>query len=256
MSRQAILFVAYGTTHPDAANAYIHARETLEKRCPEIPIFDAYTSARVRETLRAQSIWINSPAEAVKAIEQQGFCEVYVQSLHVVAGEEFHRMVRDIRAAGTALKVQFSPPLMRSAHDIRTIADFLALHPPLERRPDDIWLLMAHGHPEGRCDSVYMALAAELTQRDRRIFLSTLYTLFPIKEQIQNLLTADTRRIFLSPLMGVAGKHAADMLAGSGPESWRTQLIDAGFSVFPQMTGLIDTPLILDYFLRECESFL
>lgn len=55
---------------------------------------------------------------------------------------------------------------------------------------------------------------------------------------LEQLKRSPWRRILLAPLMLVAGDHAQSDMAGNEPDSWRSRLEAAGFSVDCRPEGI------------------
>jgi len=64
-------------------------------------------------------------------------------------------------------------------------------------------------------------------------------------------IASKTPRIIIRPLLVAAGTHARRDLAGDGPASWRSRLIQAGWQVRPVLTGLGEVAAIADIFARH-----
>ena len=93
--RKGILLVAFGTSEEKALPAYegIEAafRPALEQG---EPLVWAYTSNIIRTKLGRQGKKVYSVDEALDALAEQGVTDLSVQSLHIMAGEEFTKLDR------------------------------------------------------------------------------------------------------------------------------------------------------------------
>ena len=63
-------------------------------------------------------------------------------------------------------------------------------------------------------------------------------------------------RAVLVPLLLTAGTHVGEDIAGSGPESWKSRLEEAGLVVHPVLEGLGRLPQVQALYVRRLEEML
>lgn len=85
MSKIAILVVSFGTTYVETRRTTIEAIETaIQQAFPEATVFRAFTSKIVvRRIQENEHQHVDSPVEALKHIQEQGFDELWVQESQV-----------------------------------------------------------------------------------------------------------------------------------------------------------------------------
>lgn len=96
--KQGILLVAFGTSEPEARGAIDRIVETARKTFPDAEVRLSYTSNIIRrKILKEEGLAIDSPLIALAKMQDEGFTSVTVQSLHIIAGEEFHQLASVVR---------------------------------------------------------------------------------------------------------------------------------------------------------------
>lgn len=240
-SQEALVAVWFGTTVPGAAGSYLPVEEELKRRNPGLPLCRAYLSGVVRRRLGGK---IPSPAECLNRLLDAGVRRVRVFAGLLTAGEEFDR-----------LRAELAPFLPANGG-----FDALLLSPPVCAEPDrrqrffaavaatvpagDAALFMGHGHADGRSDLLYCTAAAELKQFHPGLFLACVEGRPAFEEVREKLLNAKISLLRLRPLLLTAGDHARNDLAGTGAESWKSQLEKAGIECIPELCGLGEYPAV------------
>lgn len=240
-SQEALVAVWFGTTVPGAEASYLPVEEELKRRNPGIPLYRAYLSGMVRRRLGGR---VPAPAECLKQLLDAGIRRVGVFSGLLTAGEEFDR-----------LRAELVPFLPKNGG-----FDALSLSLPVCAEPDrrkqffaavaatvpagSAALFMGHGHADGRSDALYCSAAEEWRQVHPELFLACVEGRPAFEEVRQELLHAEINRLSLRPLLLTAGDHARNDLAGSGAESWKSQLEAAGIECIPELRGLGEYPAV------------
>ena len=70
----------------------------------------------------------------------------------------------------------------------------------------------------------------------------------PVLERIRR---EKPKKVYLTPLMVVAGDHANKDMAGDGPDSWRSQILAEGVETECLMKGLGEYPAIREMYIRH-----
>ena len=94
--KRGMLLVTFGTTFPEVRNSYQNIEAKARRAFPETPIYWAYTSHIVREKMAGNGKTVLSPAQALEKMAKDGFTHVAVQSLHLIAGFEYHDLVKTV----------------------------------------------------------------------------------------------------------------------------------------------------------------
>lgn len=260
--KKAILVVSFGTTHLDTLQSAIGATECKIKECfPEYEVRRAFTSRFVIKKLYDRdALVIDNEQQALEKLAQDGYREVIVQPLHVVAGEEYDKvkkLVAHYAHAGVFDRIVLGRPLL--------------YYMGQEDRPDDYALaikavtgtlfalpsegaavvLMGHGglHP---ANAAYAALQLKLLQAGAdNVFIYTVDG-YPSLRHVMDTLRKNTiRKVTLVPFMLVAGDHAKNDMAGEEPASAKSQLEQAGFSVTIRICGLGQLQAIQELYVQH-----
>jgi sirohydrochlorin cobaltochelatase len=239
-----IVMAAFGTT-TRALDTYRFMDAMLAHRFPGADIRWAYASRMVRDWIKARrDIDLRHPHEVLRDLIQEGHSWAVVQSVHMMCGHEFFRLVEEARSCD--IRTSIGLPLLSSPDDYEHVARILAENNP--RQPDDAVVLAGHGtdHPSW---AGYMALNQILSDAFAPgIFVGMIEggCLSP-ESVVRKLKAGGFRRVRLTPMMLVAGIHFQEDIAGE-EDSWRTVLEDAGFSVTVAGDGLGNHPDIVGLF--------
>lgn len=246
--KDAILIVSFGTTHLDALEKNICAVERdIQAAYPETSCFRAFTSPTVRRRLKEKfGIEIDSVEEALQKIKASGFTHVTVQPTLLLPGEEYDRLRRDVLTAAGDLCISIGLPLLWEDGDIQAMARILKRAYPTEE--DTILLAMGHGTSHA-ADSVYFRLRKAMTALGME--LCTVEGSIDFDGAIKNLLNQPRRKVHLVPLLLVAGDHSKNDMAGDEPDSLKSRLTAAGFSVTCSLAGLGEIPEIRQAFIAR-----
>ncbi len=247
-TRPGILLVAFGSSEASAQVSF----ENLERRTraahPEIPVRWAYTSHIIRHKLAGRGELLDSPEMALARMRDEGFTHVAVQSLHTIGGAEYHELqqvVGAFRSMGGFDCVLLGDPLLASQEDMERVVEAVLSTIPSSRRPNEAVLLMGHGthHPS---NAFYAALMFQLQLSDANLFVGTVEG-FPGIDVIRDLLLRKgIRKVYLMPLMSVAGDHAKNDMAGDQDDSWTSVLTRAGLDCVPVLKGTAEYDVFAD----------
>ena len=246
--KQGILLVAFGTSVPDAASAYQNIERKVTAAYPGIPVRWAYTSPTIRAKLAKKGRFIDAPQTALAKMMDEGFTHVAVQSLHIIPGEEFHRLVQNVRAftgmAGGFESVRIGHPLLGTQKDLERVAAAMIKNIPRERKPADAVVLMGHGtaHPS---NAFYAAMMFHFQQQDPHIFVGCVEGAPEIDTIKEMLLAKKIGKAYLMPFMAVAGDHALNDMAGDEADSWKSILTAADVQCTPVLKGMAEYDDIL-----------
>lgn len=237
-----ILLVAFGTTVPEARASYDAFERSVREAFPGVPVRWAYTSHIVRKRIAARGLAVPSVPQALETMRADGVRRVAVQSLHVIPGEEYHdKLLRTVlehrRRANGFEAVALGDPLLSTHEDMKAAAAALLASVPAERGADDAMVFMGHGthHP---ANIYYPGLQWYLSERDPLAFTGTVEGAPGLDWVLDRLKAEGVKRVWLQPLMTVAGDHARNDMAGDEPGSWKSVLDDAGFEVHPVLRGM------------------
>ncbi|ANZ61170.1 sirohydrochlorin cobaltochelatase [Secundilactobacillus paracollinoides] len=250
MSKTALLIVSFGTTYPQTRHETIEATENaFQMAFPDAEVFRAFTSKIVVSRIKQnEDITIDSPQEAIAKISAAGFDTLYVQSLHLIPGIEYHQVEDAVRASASHFKrVVIGRPLLNDFADYQAIVHFLKqIGSPLAA--DEAVLFMGHG----TANSAFTAYAClDHMLMDSQHYMGAVESYPDIQFEIGRLKAAGTKKVRLQPFMLVAGNHAHNDMASDAPDSWQSQLQRAGIQVTPVQKGMGAYPEIQQQFVAH-----
>ncbi|MCU4155117.1 sirohydrochlorin cobaltochelatase [Carboxylicivirga sp. A043] len=264
------LLVTFGSSFPEPQLTFQKIDETAKKEFKNEEIRWGYTSDLILNKLRQGNgegslngtvIDNDTPQEALEVMVKEGYSTFYVQSLHVIPGEEFEELNEAIEAFEhkyEGVKVKVGTPLLTSDADIKAVAKVLADKFATQVAEGPV-LFMGHGTPH-QADGQYTKLQAELTALNPNFFVGTVEGIGFGKEENEgkgplaigslvakvNAITPKPTKVTITPLMSIAGDHANNDMNGitgkTDPieQSWRERLEAEGYEVTDIMKGLGD----------------
>ena len=266
-SRTAILFAIAGTSCRPAMEVYNTISRAAALRFPGVEPRWCFTSAPVRRKLTAQGVPAPDPAEALAALQKDGFTRVAVQPLHLADGMEFGELAEVVEAwhnrPDAAMKLALGHTLLTSETDWRRTLEALlaelatdqALGPGRAGATDRI-ILVLHGSSDPR-GAQTIARAVEISRAvDPRILLGMTLGQPNLAEVVRTCQAAGVKRVWLRPCFVVAGFSAKDDIAGAGAASWASTLTRAGIEVIPVVKGLGEVEAIVQIWLEAVEKLL
>ncbi|HON36302.1 MAG TPA: sirohydrochlorin cobaltochelatase [Methanothrix sp.] len=242
-----ILLAPYGSASPRAMATYERILASYRRSFPGMPILLAFTSGLMIKRLEErEGIAVLSIEEGLEQLSGLGCIQAVAQSLHIVPGGEFHRLVSQARGyklkeadREERLRISIGLPLLSGLEDCLRLSGAL---PPLWNEPprgeeEDAVLLAGHGtgHP---ADALYSQMAQVLRRDHGRVLLGAIEGFPGIEEMIEELKACGAEKIRLRPFLLVAGGHAENDIAGPGRDSWKSTLEREGFEVDVRLKAL------------------
>lgn len=257
--KKAILLVAFGTSVPEARNVFDKIEEQTRKAFSGVEIRWAFTSKIIRAKLAKEGKVMDSPEMAMAKLMNDGYTQVAVLSLQTIPGEEFHELYQNAKLfgqmAGGFEKILVALPLLSSAKDMETVAGTLMKNIP-SRKSGDAVIFMGHGTGHHPADAIYLAMNQVVQDIDSRAFVRTVEGSLTIETLIPRLKQLKIKKVYLVPMMSVAGDHARNDMAGDGQDSWKSILTQAGYQCEPILKGTADYPEIVDVWLDHLRTVL
>ena len=248
-----ILLVAFGSSKSSAQVSFENIDQKVKAAYPGVPVRWAYTSHMIRKKLAKQGKFLDSPEVALAKMQDEGFTHVAVQSLHTIAGAEFHDLRRTVGAfkdIGEFQKLVLGYPLLATQEDMQRSVGAILETIPEDRKKGDGVVLMGHGthHP---ANAFYAALMFQLQLKDPNIFVGTVEG-FPEIDVIKELLLKQKiKKVYLMPFMSVAGDHAQNDMAGDEDDSWKSVLTKAGIQCVPILKGTAEYDSFVDIWVSH-----
>lgn len=254
--KSAILLVHFGVSLPDVRKKTIDRLEQLVRaRHPEQTVCSAYTSEMIRRKLARHGVKIFNTDLALQHLANAGVTEVVIQPTHLIAGDEYHKMLSQIEGhRGRFESIRVGKPLLYAPEDYRRLADIL--HTAYPCAADTALVLMGHG-TEHAINAAYPALCYEFAHRGYdHIFMGTVEGYPDLNDVMQDLSRRPVQAVRLAPLLFVAGDHAQNDMAGDEPDSWKSRLTTSGYRVEPLVTGLGELEAVQAMYLDHLDAVL
>lgn len=254
--KKGILLVAFGSSIPEAQVSFANIDKKVKAAFPGIPVRWAYTSSIIRHKLAKEGKQLDSVEMALAKMADENFTHVGVQSLHTIAGEEYHDLLKTVhgyRNMGTFQRVMVGYPLLGTEADLTRVADVMIRNIPKERRKKEAVVYMGHGTPHP-CNAFYAAMMYHFQQKDPNIFVGTVEGSPSIDDVKAFLLENKTKTAYLIPFMSVAGDHARNDMAGPEDDSWKSILTQAGIKCIPVLKGSAEYDGIVDVWVDHLAS--
>ncbi len=256
-TQQAILLTAFGTSVPKANKAYKNIEEEFRKAFPDKDIQWAYTSSFIRKKLRKRGQKIHSPAMALSKLAEDGYDQIFVQSLHVIPGSEYHNLLNTAKrfeGMPEGIKnITIVDPLLTSNADMHNVSKAMIENIPEERNPDEAVVFMGHGSHHA-ANIYYPGMQYYLWNRDNLLFVGTVEGAPKLDEVLQNLQQNQIEKVWLSPLMAVAGDHAKNDMAGEEADSWKSVLESKGYKVKTVLKGMAEYDNIVSVWIDHLRA--
>ena len=96
---------------------------------------------------------------------------------------------------------------------------------------------MGHG-TEHEVNDVYFKIRTKLQQMSEQLELACVEAAPLFEDAVKHLKTLNIQKVYLMPLMVVAGDHAMNDMAGDDEDSWKNRLENVGFEAIPVLKGL------------------
>jgi sirohydrochlorin cobaltochelatase len=253
-----ILLVAFGSSEASAQVSFENIDRKVKAAWPDVPVYWAYTSRIIRHKLVGQGKTLDSPAVALAHMADQQFTHVAVQSLHTIAGAEYHdlrRVVGAFKSMGDFESIILGYPLLATQADMEKTVNVLFDMIPADRKKEDVVVFMGHGthHPS---NAFYAALMFQAQQRDPLVFIGGVEGYPEIGEIRSWLAEKKIKTAWLLPFMSVAGDHAKNDMAGDETDSWKSILSEAGIACHTVMKGTAEYDSFVDIWLSHLEDVL
>lgn len=306
-----IIIVAFGTT-THARKTYAFMNQRVKERFADHEIRWAFSSRMVKQHAKkcsAHSIKnsknqleenikssmseanaqtavtsnIQSPAEVLKELYEQGHSWAVVQSLHIINAHELYRLVDEVKTV--PIRTSIGLPLLTSYSDYSYLADAMISIYKSHILEKEAVVFVGHGtdHPSW---SSYLAFESilrnklstslisdyslnngakyNLNQEDRhnqaepyqnRIFMGLIEGEPEQSDIIEAVIKCGVKKVYLVPFTLVAGVHFKEDIAGS-EESWKSAFEDAGLSVEIEQQGIGYQKAVIDIFMDHIQDAL
>jgi sirohydrochlorin cobaltochelatase len=254
-SDKALLLVAFGSTWQDAFDDFDATVDAYKKEFPGYDVYISFSSAICRNRAAAGEHQYDpvkpaqvrnyyAPERWLNAFGHEKYADITVQSLQVIPGEEYGRVVnalKDFANNGNndldnsylkTVKLHLGTPLMATGSDDVTEAnDVKNLAVELDKiygtkAAEGAMLFMGHGNPDEydtyKANIRYTQLENVLRAMNKpyanNYFVGTVDMMGNFKTDVKNRMQIASitsgSKVFCAPLMSIAGDHANNDMAG------------------------------------------
>ena len=255
-SKKAILVVSFGTSYENTRKLTIEAIEhDIADAFPACPTYRAWTSKMIIAKLKKRDgLTIHTVKEALEQMLLDGITDVIVQPTHVINGIENDQMKADALSFRDRFSsIVFGNPLLTTEEDnqaiVRVVADEFR-----DMDPDTALVLMGHG-TEHFANSAYSQFENMLRDLGHEsTYVGTVEGFPSLDYVIRRLKIREIKKVYVMPLMIVAGDHARNDLAGAEADSWDSILKADGFETEVIMKGLGEIDAIAEIFVKHLKK--
>lgn len=256
MSKKALMIVSFGTSFDEAMPAIVHIEETCRRAFPEYDFYRAFTSGMIiRKLKKTKNVQIDNPQEVMEKLAAQGYDEVLCQPTHIINGMEYEKMMGMLRPYKEQISViRVGKPLLTEEEDYRKACQIVMqqLSAPLAK--DEAFVLMGHG-TEHYANSAYCQFENMLRDLGyENTYVGTVEGFPGLDYVIRRMKIRGIRKVYLMPLMIVAGDHARNDLAGAEADSWDSLLRAEGFETEIFLKGMGEIDGIADLFVEHLQA--
>ena len=252
-AKPAIVLAAFGTT-TNAFPTYDQIDKQVKERFPGYEVRWAFTSKKVRhKVLEEQHKKLQSLLEVLTDLKANGFTRVVIQSFLLAPGKEWEAVVKQSREV-TGITVAVGKPLLSSKSDEMTVLKVLSKEFPSDLKKNAV-VLVGHGSPDPKAQATNNSFAQLLHSRypDGNVFFGLVEFEKPGKEEVlQEVRRSGATSVKIIPFLLVAGDHVQNDILGSGPESWKSELLKMGnYQINGVRQGLGEQTEIVNIYLEH-----
>lgn len=244
--KKGLAIMAFGTSHHDAyknniSPIYHEAIDTFT----DVVVRKGITSRIVKRILEKEyEEFVPNEKEIVELLKEDGCQKIYIQPLHLLKGHEYEKLLMEGVILGS--------PLFETEEDVKRFAERMDFH----REKEDCLVLMGHGSSH-EAEWIYEAL--EKTYRDKgydQFFIGTVEGSITLDHILPKLKERAIKKVYLQPLMLVAGDHAKNDMAGEEEDSWKSRLEAAGIEVEVVLKGVGEYEEVRQLYMKKMKELL
>lgn len=256
--KKGILVVSFGTTYENTRKLCIESTENrIKEKFKDYEVKRAFTSQMVIERLKKRDgIKINNVEEALENMINEGFEEIYIQSLHIIPGHEYekmHRQIDSFKEKYNFKNIKVGKPLLSDEEDYAEVVEAVDIK---DLKESEAIIFMGHG-TDHASDNCYSRLEDKFSEKGlKNVYVATVEGNETIEDIIPLLKERKIEKVKLMPFMLVAGDHAINDMAGDEEDSWKNRLLKEGFKVETYVKGLGENEKIRDIFVSHLDSII
>ena len=284
-TRKAVVLAAFGVSRIEGLEGIMNVKKRVEAAFPDTPVELAFTSGMIRSVWRRRRhnpewlaahpaippevLEIKGPLAAIAGLQDEGYRQIAVQSLHVYAGEEYVNLkahvdaLRSIRTVKPKQrpfdKLVLGRPALGVPGSVHRPEDDLseaaaAMREDVEKAREDGSALVYLGHGNRNFDlQVYVEFEEALheTYPETPVFLGLVEGRPSATDVVEHLRRTGVKKVSLVPFLLVPGGHAIEDMAGDGDRSWKVIMEQSGFEVDCVLRGLGELDAWADIYVRH-----
>lgn len=239
-ANKAVVVISFGTTFQDTCEKTIAAIERdIQDVFPDRKVYRAWTSGFIRKKiLQRDGVKILSPEEALQLAIDEHCEDLLIQSTHLLAGGEYEKIIEAAKPLMSRFtSFHISRPLLEQERDIKEAVGVLS-GIFTDVKEDEMAVFMGHGSDSLKIP-VYDLLNETFMKMGCENFVTGTVEFDPgIRPVLKMVRERKPKKVYLSPLLVVAGDHATNDMAGDGEDSWKNQISSEGPEVECIMKGL------------------
>lgn len=250
--KKALLVVSFGTSYPEARIKNIEAcEEAMRAVCPDRDFFRSWTSNIIRKKIAEHDqLFVDSPEQALLRLIEQGYTDIAIQSLHIINGDEFEKITREVLAYQDQFEcMTIGKPLLSTVEDFQLAIDALKGQAP-KLQDDERVVFMGHGTSH-HTFAAYACLDHMFMEKKLPFMMGAVESYPEIETIVERLKHEHVRKVHLMPFMVVAGDHAINDMASSEDDSWSSQIQALGIETECHLLGLGENPKIRALFAQH-----
>lgn len=260
--KDAILVMSFGTTFKETRAKTIEATvEAIQAAHPDTKVVLAFTSHIIIDRIKAkEGLVIPTPEEALEELKEEGYTRIAITSLDLFPGMEyaydtavFNLYKDEFKKMTLGTSLMYWMGQEDQPDDVAEFVKAVETQLPM-RGPKDAVLLMAHGTPHPS-NAYYSVIQTRVDMAKlKNVFVYTVEGWPHLQNIIPKLKAAGIENVTLMPIMMVAGDHANNDMAGSDPDSHKSQLEAAGFKVNTYIHGLGENAAIRQLYVERAND--
>ena len=255
--KKALLVISFGTSYHDTCTKNIVAcEEQLGRTFADRDRFRAFTSGMIiRKLKKRDNLDIDTPAQALLRLAELGYQDVAVQSLHVINGDEYEKISREVQAHSHLFqRLALGTALLSDFNDYDLLLNALQSQMPA-LAADERVVFMGHGASH-HAFAAYACLDHMMSVQRFPARVGAVESYPEVDVLIESLNQEGVRSVHLMPLMLVAGDHAINDMASDEEDSWKTLFTAAGIPATPWLQGLGENPAVRAMFVEHLQQSL
>lgn len=233
MKKKAILVISVGTTSIGDNGIKIIDRieEDIQVAYPNYTTYRAFTSNFIIDRLKESYNYIvDTIDEAMNKIVSDKVDDLIIQPTHIINGIENDIMINAINKYKRYFKnLYVGRPLLDSNEDYNIFIDNIIKELPDTSDGEAIFLI-AHG-TDHVAYSCYFDMNNIIYKKGYNIHIGTIKGSLSINNSLALIRECNYKKIYLTPLMIVSGRHAYNDIFSYNNHSWRAILEQNGYNV-------------------------